>query len=60
MKEKLKDWIVFGQLLVILFLCYTIWELQVDVLNLNIMFQDLERLLMDILTGRYDTPGTAV
>ena len=57
MRKTLKDLVLLLQLLVILFLCYTIWQLQIDVVELYNMLIELEDLLLEDAEDMGDTLG---
>ena len=46
MRKTLKDLVLLLQLIVILFLCYTVWQLQIDIVELYNMLIELEDLLL--------------
>ena len=47
MNKKLNDLVLLLQLIVIMFLAYTIWQLQIDVSILYNMLIELEELILD-------------
>jgi len=47
MNKKLNDLVLLLQLIVIMFLAYTIWQLQIDVVELYNMLIELEELILD-------------
>lgn len=47
MRKTLKDLVLLLQLIVILFLCYTVWQLQIDIVELYNMLIELEDLLLE-------------
>ena len=47
MKKKLNDLIVLLQLIVIMFLAYTIWQLQLDVYSLYNMINELNEVIQN-------------
>tara|TARA_B100000287_G_scaffold337566_1_gene323448 strand:- start:495 stop:683 length:189 start_codon:yes stop_codon:yes gene_type:complete len=57
MRKTLKDLVLLLQLLVILFLCYTIWQLQIDVVELYNMLIELEDLLLEDAEDMGDNLG---
>ena len=57
MRQKLNDLVVLLQLLVIMFLAYTIWQLQLDIGTLYDMLWELENLLLADAEDMGDTLG---
>ena len=57
MRKTLKDLVLLLQLLVILFLCYTVWQLQIDIVELYNMLIELEDLLLEDAEDMGDTLG---
>ena len=57
MRKTLKDLVLLLQLIVILFLCYTLWQLQIDVVELYNMLIELEDLLLEDAEDMGDTLG---
>tara|TARA_Y100000593_G_C4217874_1_gene290191 strand:- start:325 stop:513 length:189 start_codon:yes stop_codon:yes gene_type:complete len=57
MRKTLKDLVLLLQLIVILFLCYTVWQLQIDIVELYNMLIELEDLLLEDAEDMGDTLG---
>jgi len=57
MRKTLKDLVLLLQLLVILFLCYTVWQLQIDIVELYNMLIELEDLLLEDAEDMGDNLG---
>ena len=57
MRKTLKDLVLLLQLIVILFLCYTVWQLQIDIVELYNMLIELEDLLLEDAVDMGDTLG---
>jgi|TARA_B100001113_G_C21063533_1_gene602293 hypothetical protein len=57
MRKTLKDLVLLLQLIVILFLCYTVWQLQIDIVELYNMLIELEDLLLEDAEDMGDNLG---
>jgi regulatory protein YycH of two-component signal transduction system YycFG len=57
MNKKLNDLVLLLQLIVIMFLAYTIWQLQIDVVELYNMINELNELLLEEAEDMGDTLG---
>jgi len=57
MRKTLKDLVLLLQLIVILFLCYTVWQLQIDIVELYNMLIELEDLLLEDAENMGDNLG---
>jgi regulatory protein YycH of two-component signal transduction system YycFG len=57
MRKTLKDLVLLLQLIVIMFLAYTIWQLQIDVVELYNMINELNELLLEDAEDMGDTLG---
>ena len=57
MRKTLKDLVLLLQLMVILFLCYTVWQLQIDIVELYNMLIELEDLLLEDAEDMGDNLG---
>ena len=57
MRKTLKDLVLLLQLIVILFLCYTVWQLQIDIVELYNMLIEVEDLLLEDAEDMGDNLG---